>query len=309
MVRVRVRPIDPVNEGNPPTVTRRDVVVELLTDNVIDVQVTYSVAPGGMFPATPSSDYRVPNGETGTLIFPAGSLAGTTRTVTIEVNGDTIAEEDETVMFQLTGIVGGELENSEQVLTIIDDDAVTVSIGPAAVEEGNAGTETQLEFPIFLSNPARERSIRVRYRVEPISATPDVDYRATTPAELVIPPDDSAPVIIVTVIGDDTPEPNETLRVVLEGVIGGSLGEVTSAIGIIIDDDQLPALPKSSRPIGSMEGSKGWNVDQTWRVVNVQSSFSGWSGWRGNRNHRPSSSAIGINASAIRGGQIGLSAK
>ncbi len=262
-----------------------------------------------MFPATPGSDYRVPDGNTGLLVFPAGSPAGTTRTVTIEVNGDTIVEENETVVFRLTSIVGGELIDSEQVLTIIDDDEVTVSIGPAAVNEGNAGTETQLEFPIFLSNPARERSIRVRYRVEPISATPDVDYRATTPAELVIPPDDSAPVIIVTVIGDDTPEPNETLRVVLESVIGGSLGEVTSAIGIIIDDDQLPAFPTSSQLIGSMEGSKGWNVDQTWRAVNVQSSFSSWSGWRGKRNHRPNSSAIGMNASAMRGGQIGLSAK
>ncbi len=307
MVRVRVRPIDPVNEGNPPTVTRRDVVVELLTDNVIDVQVTYSVAPGGIFPATPGSDYRVPDGNTGSLVFPAGSLAGTTRTVTIEVNGDTITEEDETVIFRLTGIVGGELENSEQVLTIIDDDAVTVSIGPAAVDEGNAGTETQLEFPLYLSNPNRERSLRVRYRVEPISATPNVDYRVTTPDELVIPPDDSSPVIIVIVIGDDTPEPNETLRVVLEGVIGGSLG-ANEAIGTIINDDLPPSLP--GRTIESTrEGSRWWNVDRAGRTVNVQSSFSGWSGWRGKRNHRPSSSAIGMNASAMRGGQIGLSAK
>ncbi len=234
-----VQVIQPVTEGDPPTVTVREVVVELREAAGNAVVVTYEVVPGSSNPATPDRDYRVPAGATGTLVFPAGSPAGTTRTVAIEINGDTIAEEDETILFRLTGISGGELfpGQSERVLTIIDDDFTTVSISPAEVQEGPAGTTTQLEFRLSLSNTQRERTLRVRYRVVPISATPGEDYQAITPNEIVIPPDDNDPVIIVTVIGDDTPEPDEFLEVELYEVVGGRLGSSVRAIGIIRNDD------------------------------------------------------------------------
>ncbi|WP_322490235.1 Calx-beta domain-containing protein [Chloroflexus sp.] len=236
---VSVQVIQPVIEGNPPTVTTRDVVVELREAAYNEVVVTYEVVPGTTNPATPDRDYRVPGGTTGTLIFSAGSPAGTVRTVTIEVNSDTIDEEDETIIFRLTGISGGILfpGQSERVLTIIDDDVTRVIISPAEVQEGPAGTTTQLEFNLSLSNMQRERTLRVRYRVLPISATPGEDYLATTPGELVIPPDDNSPVIIVTVIGDDIREPDEFLEVVPDEVIGGALGNTVQAIGIIRNDD------------------------------------------------------------------------
>lgn len=204
-----------------------------------DVLVTYAVVPGATNPATPDRDYRVPGGATGTLSFPAGSPAGTIRVVAIEINGDTIAEADETVIFRLTGISGGDLfpGQSERVLTIVDDDLIAVEIGPAVVDEGPADTTSQLEFRLSLSNPSRERTIVVRYRIEPVSATAGEDYLAIPPFEVIIPPDDPDPVILVTVIGDNAREPNETLLVVLESVDGGSLGSSTQAIGTILNDD------------------------------------------------------------------------
>ena len=317
-IQVRVQPIDPVNEGNPSVVTRRDVVVELLTDAAVDVEVTYRVEPGGTYPAG-NRDYGVPGGSFGTLRFAAGSRAGTTATVTIEVYGDDIVEEDETIRFQLTSITNGELIDAVQELTIRDDDTVVVSVGPATVDEGNLGTTTQLEFPLSLSNSNRERDVRVRYRIEPISATPGQDYQATTPAELVIPRDDQKPSIIVVVIGDDIPEPNETLQVVLEAVSGGSLG-AASAVGTIIDDDTQNSVFKSQRlsyaqrvayradTFVTLIPSAGRGTYDPERAGDQSLSLE-VSDWRGKRNQRPSSSAMGMKASAISGGQMGLSAK
>ncbi|HBW66679.1 MAG TPA: hypothetical protein DEF43_05845, partial [Chloroflexus aurantiacus] len=317
-VQVRVRPIDPVNEGNPPAVTRRDVVIELLTDAALDVEVTYRVESGGTYPAG-NRDYGVPGGSSGTLRFAAGSRAGTTATVTIEVYGDDIVEEDETIRFQLTGITNGELIDAVQMLTIRDDDTVVVSVGPAAVDEGNSGATTQLEFPLSLSTTNRERDVRVRYRIEPISATPGQDYQATTPAELVIPRDDQKPSIIVVVIGDDIPEPNETLEVFLEAVSGGSVG-AASAVGTIIDDDTQNSVFKSQWPsytqrVAYRAGTFVTLIPSAGRIAYYperagdQSLSLGVSDWRGKRNQRPNSSAMGMKASAISGGQMGLSAK
>ncbi len=239
VVFVLVQDIPPVIEGNPPTTTRLEVVVELRDAARDQVLVTYAIEPGPINPATPGSDYRAPGGYTGTIVFPAGSPAGTTSVVVIEINGDTIPEPDETILFRLTSIIGGELVpgQSERVLTIIDDDQIILNIGPAETLEGAAGTTSQLAFPLNLSSPIRERTIRVRYRIEPISATPGEDYIANPPFEVIIPPDDPDPVIIVTVIGDDIVEPNETLLVVIEEVVGGSIGLSQQAIGTILNDD------------------------------------------------------------------------
>lgn len=155
--------------------------------------------------------------------------------------------------------------------------------------------------------------MRVRYRIEPISATPGQDYQATTPAELVIPRDDQKPSIIVVVIGDDIPEPNETLLVVLEAVSGGFIG-TESAIGTIIDDDTPNSGGKSQQPLyaqrvryraGTFAGDIAYNQER----AGDQSLLLGVSDWREKRNQRPSSSAMGMKASAISGGQMGLSAK
>ncbi|MGC8952288.1 MAG: hypothetical protein C0184_07430 [Chloroflexus aggregans] len=123
---VVVQVIEPLIEGHPPEITICAVVVELREATDKEVTVTYVVEPGPVNPASPDSDYRVPDGIKSDLVFPGGAPAGTTRTVVIEVIGDRIAEKDETIVFRLTGISGGELvaDQDEQMLTIIDDDAI-----------------------------------------------------------------------------------------------------------------------------------------------------------------------------------------
>jgi len=123
---VAVQVIEPLIEGHPPEITICAVVVELREAIDKAVTITYVIEPGPINPASPDSDYRVPDGITGDLVFPGGSPAGTTRMVVIEVIGDRIAEKDETIVFRLTGISGGKLvaDQGEQTLTIIDDDAI-----------------------------------------------------------------------------------------------------------------------------------------------------------------------------------------
>jgi hypothetical protein len=78
--------------------------------------VSVSFATAGVS-AKQRSDYL---GASGTLVFPAGT---TSRTVTVQVRGDTNVENDETFLLQLTQPTGATIADAQGVGTIVNDDA------------------------------------------------------------------------------------------------------------------------------------------------------------------------------------------
>ena len=82
------------------------------------------------------------------LHFLPGEL---TKTIVVAVYGDLLNEMDETFQVVLTNVVNASLTRTAATGTIVDDDPVPVlSIGNAAVVEGNAGV-TNAVFVVSLS--------------------------------------------------------------------------------------------------------------------------------------------------------------
>jgi hypothetical protein len=95
----------------------------------------------------------------GTLTFQPGQ---TTKTVTVLVNGDQIAEIDETFFVDLSGATNATIGDPRGVGTIIDDDSQpTISIGDVTVTEGNSGT-VNANFQVSLSS-ASGQTVSVGY--------------------------------------------------------------------------------------------------------------------------------------------------
>jgi predicted extracellular nuclease len=83
------------------------------------VTVSYATANGS---ATAGTDYTTASNM---LMFDAANL---TRTITVEVTGETTAELDETFLVNLSNPVGGTISDAQGLGTIIDDDLGTIRI-------------------------------------------------------------------------------------------------------------------------------------------------------------------------------------
>ena len=137
-------------------VSGRNVTVGYATAN------NTAVAPG---------DYTA---VSSTLTFTPGQ---TTKTVTVQVNGDLIAEIDETFFVDLSGATNATIGDSRGVGTIIDDDTQpTISIGDVTVTEGNSGT-VNANFQVSLSS-ASGQTVSVGYSTADGTATAGSDYVA-----------------------------------------------------------------------------------------------------------------------------------
>ena len=101
-----------VTEGNSGTVAAT-FTVSLNTASGRAVSVDYATADGT---ATQPGDYAP---ATGTLNFTAGQ---TTRTFTVQVQGDTLDEDNETFMVNLAGEVNATISDAQGLGTITDDD-------------------------------------------------------------------------------------------------------------------------------------------------------------------------------------------
>jgi hypothetical protein len=117
-----------------------------------------------------------------------------------------------------------------------------VSAGDSSVLEGNSGTRT-LKFPISLSKPVTT-NVSVNYTVTGVSATggtkagAGVDFKLASGMITFKPGNTISKDVAVTVYGDTTVEPNETLKLTLSNPIGGGyvLGR-NAGTGTIINDD------------------------------------------------------------------------
>ncbi len=110
-----------------------------------------------------------------------------------------------------------------------------VSIDDVSVTEGAAGTSTTANFVITLATSSSQ-PVSVNYATADGTATvADNDYVATA-GTLVFSPGETSKLVSVTVVGDDTPEPNEVFELILSSPVNGILARST-ATGTILNDD------------------------------------------------------------------------
>jgi hypothetical protein len=210
--------------------------------------VNWATAAGS---ALAGSDYV---GASGTLSFPAGTANGATRTLSVVVVDDALDEADESFSVVLSGASGAALgPPSSHVRTVTDDDPPPLlSIGDAAVAEGNAGSRS-LAFSVSLSDPSG-LVVSVDYATADGTATAGSDYQAVT-GTLTIPAGSTSRTLSVGVLGDTLAEGDEVLFVNLSDPVNATLLDSGGA-GTILDDDVAGALHFSAAGYAVSEAAR-----------------------------------------------------
>lgn len=178
----------------------------------------------------------LPFGQVG---FAAGEVS---KQIVLRVNGDLAVEPDEAFRLVMSNVVGavGPPENSG---TIINDDGgtsgpTTVSIaGSIERAEGNSGA-TPWEYLVTRSGDLSGSTLVDYFTIGDVtgpheSATPD--YRNGT-GTLTFQAGETQKTIRMEIVGDTTPEPNESFTLGLSNARGASITG-GSASGRILDDD------------------------------------------------------------------------
>ena len=221
-----------VNEGNSGST---DAIFTLTLSAPSDQTVTvdYETADES---ATSPDDYV---SASGTLAFNPGE---TSKTITVQVNGETLNEDDETFIVSLRKSTNSGLVDSEGRATIMNDDAEpTISVGDASVAEGNSGS-VDVALPVTLST-ASGKTVTVNFATADGSATehPGNDYAGVS-GVITFAPGETDDEVDVTVNGDTNVESDETFFVNLTSPTNSSVADGQGQ-GTIIDDDAVAPTP------------------------------------------------------------------
>jgi hypothetical protein len=246
-----------VTEGNAGTQTMTfTVTLSAPSSRTVTVQWAtaddVAVAPG---------DYAAAGG---TLTFSPGQ---TSKSVNAIVNGDIVAEIDESFLVALSTPTNAAIGDGLAVGTIVDDELLPViDIDAPSVTEGNAGT-TALTFTISLSHPSAA-PVTVDWATAPGTATVGTDFVSgggtVTFASL-----QTSKTISVTVNGDGLYEAEESVVVTLSNATNAPIGR-PQRHGFIANDDVAPVVSVSDESV--TEGDAG---SATLRFTLTTTSVSG----------------------------------
>jgi uncharacterized repeat protein (TIGR01451 family) len=165
----------------------------------------------------------------------------TSKTVTIQVQGDTNIENDERFFVDLSAPTNATLGKARGIATIVDDDlggaAPQVSIADAtAVAEGDAGVQ-DVTFQL-VATPTPTGPVSVAYGTASGTATSGEDFNAAAGTATLV---NGVADITVQVRGDNLDEATENFTVNLAGPSGATLGDA-QGVATITDDDAAPVL-------------------------------------------------------------------
>ena len=163
------------------------------------------------------------------------------KTFSLNPTDDDLDEDAERL--SVTGTSGDITITPASIAITDNDDAPTLSIDAPSVAEGDADETARLRFTVSL-DAASGRTVTVNYAEQSGgTATANTDYEALPPGTLTFNAGDTEKHIDITVTGDDTDEPNETVQVRLSSAANASLtGNATTldATGTINDDEATP---------------------------------------------------------------------
>ncbi len=210
------------------------------------VTVAYATANGT---ATAGTDYAA---LAGTLTFAAGEIS---KTVRVQVSGDTAVESNETVTLTLSSPNGASIVRGAATGTITNDDVAptpTLAIGDATFAEGSAASAGQATFTVTLS-AASATPVTVNYTTANGTATAGSDYVAKS-GTLTFAVGETQKTIQIAAIGDAVVEANEGFTVVLSNPSGATLADGVGA-GTIGNDDVAPTPTLAIGDSSFAEGS------------------------------------------------------
>ncbi len=143
------------------------------------------------------------------------------------------AAQGRAVKVRLTIRFNGRSANRISTFRIPSLPKPSLTVGDATVVEGNSAT-VALVFPVTLSAPT-PLGVTASYATSDATATAGSDYAAAS-GTVKFRPGESTRSITVTVNGDVSVEPDETLTVTLSNVVNATIGD-GQALGTITNDD------------------------------------------------------------------------
>ena len=237
-----------VTEGNTGAVAA-NFTVTLSAASTEAITIAYATGNGT---GTAGSDFY---STSGTLTFAPGE---TSKTVTVPVIGDRLAEPNETFVVNLSDPTNATIADGQGVGTIIDDEPL-LSISDMSKKEGNSGL-TAFAFTVSLS-VAYDVPVKIGYSTANGTATAGSDYQAAT-GTLTIPAGQTSGTITFQVIGDRLAEPNETFLVNLGSPTNATIAD-GQGVGTIMDDE--PRISISD--VTKYEGKKNQTTLFTFTVT------------------------------------------
>ena len=231
---------DSVAEDDGATTITVTATVDGMTRFAAATTVTVSVAGSGTATAVDFasvSDFDV------TI---AAEAASANDTFTLTPTDDALDEADETIT--VSGSSGSLTVNSDTI-TLADDDATpSLSIDSPTVAEGNAGSK-DMTFTVTLSAASGQQAT-VDYAVDatnPGTATSGTDYAPVSAGTLTFATGATSETVTVSVTGDTTMEPDETVRLTLSAPANATLA-TTTGVGTIVSDDGVSLLRIDADP-------------------------------------------------------------
>ena len=181
--------------------------------------------------------------STGTPASGMISVGTSNSSIRIPIRNDDLAEQSEDFVVKITGLTNArfpdDLDSVETIVTIIDNDEVSISIADASAFEGDTGTKAMV-FVVSLSAVAT-RTVSVTWSTYVFdlqdTATPGEDFIETTNNTLEFAPRETSKSIAVTIMGDTEEESNESFTVGLTNPSTGSIIAINAATGLIVSDD------------------------------------------------------------------------
>ena len=217
--------------------TSFDFTVSLDYASDAAVSVDYATADGTALVS--DVDYNALS--TTTLTFAAGE---TSKTVSVEVNGDTEVELDETFTLGLSNLIDNgrsiTIADNTGLGTIVNDDSANITIDDVSITEGDSGTST-LTFTVTHNGNSLDVPFSVDYASSNVTAlTSDTDYSAVSGTLNFSGTTAETQTIDVTINGDLKVELDETFEINLSNLQASgrniSIADDTG-IGTIENDD------------------------------------------------------------------------
>jgi hypothetical protein len=216
--------------------------LQIFERNTGTTAATFTITRSGSTAGAASVRYSTTNG---TAVAPGdyGALAVTTvsfaaaetsKSVTVNVVGDTVSEAEETFNLVLSAPVGGAVADGSGTATIINDDFSELSINDRSIVEGNAGTSV-MSFTVTRSG-ATSGAASFKYATANSSATAGSDYTGVAATSVTFAAGETVKIVSVTITGDTVVEPAETFTVNLSQATGVVIADA-AGVGVINNDD------------------------------------------------------------------------
>jgi large repetitive protein len=248
-----------VTEGNSGTINAT-LTVSLSKASTQTVTVKYATADGS---ATAGDDYVAAAATL--LTFTPGQ---TSKTITVQVEGDQVAESTESFAVILSEATNAFLSDTSGAVTILDNEP-SITIDDVTAAEGNSGTKT-FTFTVHLS-AASDAPVSVNYSTAegdtdywpynpysyyygPPAATSGTDFVAKS-GTVTFATGETSKTVTVVVNGDRTGESDEAFSVDLASASGAHLVD-DHAVGTVVNDDPFVHVAGGS----VTEGNSGTTV-------------------------------------------------